>query len=133
MAGASVTLTPFELLPLGAATLAIVLVYVETIKAVGKARKKHKIDPPAMTGHPEFERVVRVQANTVEWICMLLPVLWISAIFVRPWVPAIPALIFAYGRHVYARGFYIGAWGARVALGVFVAGMAQTAIGLSVL
>ena len=35
------------------------------------------IDAPAMTGHPEFERAVRAHANTLEWLPIFLPSLWL--------------------------------------------------------
>ncbi len=47
--------------------------------AVGRARGLYKIVAPATTGHPDFERVFRVQMNTLESIVMFLPALWIAA------------------------------------------------------
>ncbi len=49
---------------------ALVLYLVVTIN-VGRARIKYKIMPPQMTGDENFERVVRVQQNTLETISFI--------------------------------------------------------------
>ena len=36
-----------------------------------------------MTGHPEFERAVRVQMNTIEQFVIFLPLLWLATIYFR--------------------------------------------------
>ncbi len=46
-------------------TVLVLLFYVWTGVGVGIMRGKHKINAPAMVGHPELERAVRVQANTL--------------------------------------------------------------------
>ncbi len=46
--------------------------FVVTIN-VGRARAKYKIMPPQMTGYQNFERVVRVQQNTLEQLILFLP------------------------------------------------------------
>lgn len=40
---------------------------------VGRARAKYKILPPATTGDENFERVLRVQQNTLEQLVFFLP------------------------------------------------------------
>jgi len=49
---------------------------------VGSARSRLAVPAPATTGHPEFERHFRVQANTLEGLVVFLPALWLFAIFV---------------------------------------------------
>jgi glutathione S-transferase len=51
---------------------------------VGKMRVKHQCKAPAITGAPEFERMFRVQQNTMEQIVMFLPALWLFAELVNP-------------------------------------------------
>ena len=40
---------------------------------VGQARGKHGVEAPAVTGHPEFERRLRVQQNTLEQLMIFIP------------------------------------------------------------
>ena len=49
-------------------TLLALFVYVWTLARAGGARGKFGVEAPATTGHPEFERHFRVQANTLEGI-----------------------------------------------------------------
>ena len=37
---------------------------------------------PAISGNPDFERVFRVQMNTLEWLPIFLPSLWLFAIYI---------------------------------------------------
>ena len=55
------------------------IVYVWVTIRVGGARAKFKIDAPTMTGPAEFERVIRVQANTVEQLVLFVPALLLFA------------------------------------------------------
>lgn len=69
---------------------------------VGVARGKYNIPAPAISGNDMFERVFRVQMNTLEQLVVFLPALWIFASFVSPlWAAALGA-IFIVGRFVYA-------------------------------
>jgi len=60
-------------------TLLTVLLLFGTMFVTAKARGKHDIKAPAISGHPEFERAYRVQMNTIENTVMFLPVLWLAA------------------------------------------------------
>jgi hypothetical protein len=51
---------------------------------VGSMRAKHGCKAPATTGAPEFERMFRVQQNTMEQLVMFLPALWMYASLVNP-------------------------------------------------
>ena len=48
------------------AVLLTVLLAIWTMVLVGRARQRHCIKAPATTGNPDFERVFRVQMNTLE-------------------------------------------------------------------
>jgi len=63
-------------------TLAVQVLLIVVAWRVVQARVKYKIIAPAMTGHPAFERAVRVQMNTIENVLMFLPALWLFAAFV---------------------------------------------------
>ncbi len=85
--------------------IALVVYLVLTIN-VGRARAKYKIMPPQMSGNPNFERVVRVQQNTLEQLVLFLPALWLFSEFVSPiWGAGIGA-IWVIGRIIYAWGYY---------------------------
>ena len=60
-------------------TLLAVAIFFGCGVAVGRGRSKYKIAAPATTGHLDFERVFRVQMNTLEAIAMFLPSLWVAA------------------------------------------------------
>ena len=47
---------------------------------VGQARGRYKIEAPATTGDPMFERYFRVHQNTLESLIVFLPALWICGI-----------------------------------------------------
>jgi glutathione S-transferase len=58
--------------------LALILYFTMGLQVAG-GRSKFKVEAPAMTGNPDFERLVRVQANTLEWLPIFLPSLWLFA------------------------------------------------------
>jgi glutathione S-transferase len=87
-------------------TLLALFVYVWTLARAGQARGKFGVEAPATTGHPEFERHFRVQANTLEGIVIFLPALWVFAIFSsQDLIAAGLGLVWIVGRVVYALGY----------------------------
>lgn len=86
-------------------TLVSLLVYVWMIMRIGGSRRKTGIEAPAMTGHPELERHLRVQANTVEWLVIYLPSLWLFALYWNDRVAAALGVLWMVGRIVYALGY----------------------------
>ena len=93
------------LLPSLITVSALILYFVVTIN-VGRARFKHKVSPPQMTGNPDFERVLRVQQNTLEQMILFLPSLWLFSQFISPiWGAAIGA-VWIIGRILFAWGYY---------------------------
>ena len=91
-------------------TLVALLVYFWMGIRVGGARKVSGIDAPIMTGHPALDRAVRVQANTLEYLPIFLPSLWLCHIF---WLPQDPTgiivaaigAVWIVGRILYAIGY----------------------------
>ena len=57
-------------------TCMAILFYFLTSAQVARARATFGIKAPAITGNPDFERVFRVQMNTLEWLPIFLPALW---------------------------------------------------------
>jgi uncharacterized MAPEG superfamily protein len=72
---------------------------------VGRARGRCQIAAPAVTGHPEFERYFRVQQNTIELLVVLVPALWLFALYVNPRIGAALAAVYLVGRFVYLRSY----------------------------
>ena len=86
-------------------TLGAIALMVVTALQVGRARGRFKIAAPATTGHPEFERIYRVQMNTLENVVAFLPALWLFALYVSaPWSAAFGALWLA-GRVWYMQAY----------------------------
>lgn len=90
-------------------TLGALLFYFWTGMMVGNARRKYNVPAPATTGNPDFERVFRVQMNTLEWLPMFLVSLWIFATYWDGRVAALIGLIWIVGRYMYAHGYMIEA------------------------
>ncbi len=87
-------------------TVSALLFYLVTIINVGRARVKHKIQPPATSGNPDFERVFRVQQNTLEQLILFLPSLWLFSLWISPlWAGGIGA-VWLVGRILFAWGSY---------------------------
>ena len=84
--------------------LAIALYFFTSIR-VAKARAKFGIKAPAITGNDEFERVFRVQMNTLEWLPIFLPSLWLFAIYINDPVAAAIGLLWIAGRALYMTGY----------------------------
>jgi uncharacterized MAPEG superfamily protein len=103
---------------------------------VAQARIRHGINAPATSGHPEFDRSLRIQQNTLEQLLVFLPGLWIFGWYVHALTAALLGLLFIAGRFVYRKsyladpssrtlGFAIGALATAVlliggAIGAFV-------------
>jgi glutathione S-transferase len=85
--------------------LALALYFVLTIN-VGRARAKYSVPVPQMSGNPDFERVVRVHANTVEQIIFFLPLLWLFSWYVSPIWGSVTGTFWILGRILYAWGYY---------------------------
>jgi len=86
-------------------TLLAVLVTFALGGYVGYSRGKYKIDAPATTGHPQFERAFRAHANTVENLVLILPLLWIATVFYGGQIPFWLGLLWVVSRIVYAVGY----------------------------
>jgi glutathione S-transferase len=86
-------------------TCLAILVYLATLFQVGHARAAFGVKAPAIIGHPDFERVFRVQQNTLEWMPIFLPSLWLFAIYVSDAIAALLGLVWIAGRILYMIGY----------------------------
>ncbi|MBW4619278.1 MAG: MAPEG family protein [Cyanosarcina radialis HA8281-LM2] len=85
--------------------LTLILYLILTVN-VGRARAKYKILPPETSGDTNFERVLRVQQNTLEQLILFLPALWLFSQFVSPVFGAGIGVLWIIGRSLYAWGYY---------------------------
>ena len=72
---------------------------------VGQARQKYGVKAPAISGHDEFERVFRVQMNTLEQLVCFLPALFPAAIYWSPIFAAIAGVVYLIGRIIYRQSY----------------------------
>ena len=79
--------------------------YFFTSARVARAHITFGVKLPAMTGHPDFERVYRVQMNTLEWMPIFLPSLWLFAIYIGDPGAAVLGLLWIAGRILYLIGY----------------------------
>jgi glutathione S-transferase len=86
-------------------TCLAVLCYFYTSIRVSKARVAFGIKAPAISGNPDFERVFRVQMNTLEWMPIFLPSLWLFAIYISDPIAAALGLVWIAGRILYMTGY----------------------------
>ena len=86
-------------------TCLAVLFYFLTSVQVAKARGTFGIKAPAISGNPDFERVFRVQMNTLEWMPIFLPALWLFAIYISDAIAAALGVVWIVGRILYLTGY----------------------------
>jgi glutathione S-transferase len=86
-------------------TLLAISFYFYTSTRVARARVKYGVKLPAIAGNEDFERIFRVQMNTLEWLPIFLPSLWLFAIYISDWVAAIIGLVWIAGRIAYMIGY----------------------------
>jgi glutathione S-transferase len=86
-------------------TVLALLQYLYFGGLVGSARGRYGIKAPAVMGHEMFERLYRVQMNTLELLVAFLPSLWLAAKYWSPvWVAVVGAVYLA-GRMVYLQAY----------------------------
>jgi uncharacterized membrane protein YecN with MAPEG domain len=72
---------------------------------VGWARGKYRVDAPAVSGHPVFERYFRVHQNTLEQLVMFVPAIWLFGTYVDATWAALLGLVFVVARVLYLLGY----------------------------
>ena len=86
-------------------TLLALAFYLFVTINVSRARSRTGIKVPATSGHPDFERAFRIQANTLEWMPVFLPALWLFAIYIGDAIAAGIGAVWIIGRIVYFIGY----------------------------
>jgi len=86
-------------------TLIVLLALVQYVwfsMRVGMAREKYNINAPACAGDETFERLFRVQQNTLEQLIVFIPAVYAFGHFLSPtWAPILGA-VFIIGRLLYS-------------------------------
>lgn len=82
--------------------LVALLQYVWFTARVGLARGKYKIDAPACSGDENFERLFRIQQNTMEQLVAFIPACFAFAYYLSPIWVLVPGAAFILGRFLYS-------------------------------
>ena len=107
-------------------TLLALAFYLFVTINVSRARSRTGIKVPATSGHPDFERAFRIQANTLEWMPIFVPALWLFAIYISDAVAAGIGALWIAGRIVYFIGYSKAA--AKRGPGFLIQGIAAIAL-----
>src|ERR1700690_824947 len=82
-----------------------ILFYFFTSVRVAQARAAFGIKAPTISGNPDFERVFRVQMNTLEWMPIFLPSFLLFAIYNIDAIAALLGLVWLLCRVLYMTGY----------------------------
>ena len=86
-------------------TLSCSLMLFGMATVVARTHGKTGILPPTMTGHPDLENAVRGHMNTIEWLPIFLPSMWLFAIYWNAnWAAAL-GVVWIFGRILYFVGY----------------------------
>jgi uncharacterized MAPEG superfamily protein len=85
--------------------LASLIQYTVFGALVGKARMTYKVEAPAVSGDPIFERYYRVHMNTLESMVLFLPSIFVFATYVNTDIAAALGVVFIIGRQMYLRSY----------------------------
>lgn len=90
-----------EMAYVGIVSALALMLYMYMAYRVGTGRLKYNVEAPAVSGNPTWERLYRVQTNTVEQLVIFLPALWMFAYLGSPVWAAAVGLVFVVGRVIY--------------------------------
>lgn len=90
------------------ATLIVLLAllqYVLFTGRVGLARGKYHVDAPACEGDETFNRLFRIQQNTMEQLIVFIPATFAFAFYLSELWVLLPGLVFIVGRFLYSAAY----------------------------
>lgn len=86
-------------------TLVVGLVCFGMALTVARAHSKTGILAPAMTGDAYLERCIRAHTNTLEWMPIFLPAMWLFAVYWSPMWASTLGGVWIVGRILYFLGY----------------------------
>lgn len=113
-------------------TLLSLLLFFAILIYVGYARMKYGIKAPATTGNQDFERVFRVQMNTLENLILFLPALWLFSNYVSPLWAGVLGIVWFVGRVDYAISYARAAEARSRGYGISALAFVALAVGAAV-
>jgi glutathione S-transferase len=120
-------------LPLtGLVTLAMLMTYFWTGILVGRSRATHGLQAPTISGPDAFNRVMRAHINTLEQLVLMLPALWLFAVWVSDRYAALLGLVWIAGRVFYVISYSRDAEARGPGFGIGFAAFAIAAIGAAI-
>ena len=69
----------------------------------GFSRGKYDIKAPKTVGNDRWERIFRIQQNTMEQLVIFVPAMLIFSLYVSATWVLLPGILFIVGRHIYSR------------------------------
>ncbi len=78
------------------------LQYVLFTARVGLARGKYNVNAPACEGDENFNRLFRVQQNTLEQLIVFIPASYAFSYYLSELWVLIPGMVFILGRYIYS-------------------------------
>jgi glutathione S-transferase len=72
---------------------------------VGAARPKYGVNAPSTSGNEAWERLYRVQQNTLEQLVVFLPALVLFGLYLSARWALLPGLLYLIGRQLYSHEY----------------------------
>jgi uncharacterized membrane protein YecN with MAPEG domain len=89
-------------------TVVVMLALVEYLYfgvAVGRARARHGVVAPAVSGDESFERFHRAHQNTLELLVVFVPAMYAAGYFANQWFAVVVGVVFVLARAHYFRSY----------------------------
>ena len=83
--------------------LIALLQYIFFTGRAGFSRSKYSIKAPKTVGNERWERIYRIQQNTMEQLVIFIPATLVFSIYVSASLVLLPGIMFFVGRHLYSR------------------------------
>lgn len=90
------------------AVLCILIALLQYIFFTGKTgfyRNKYGVEAPHVTGHEVWERIFRVQQNTLEQLVVYIPAMLAFAYYISELWVLVPGILFIIGRQIYSHTY----------------------------
>jgi uncharacterized membrane protein YecN with MAPEG domain len=88
-------------------SIAIILIallqFIFFTARTGFSRGKYDVKAPKTVGNERWERIYRIQQNTLEQLVIFIPSMVIFSLYVSATWVLLPGILFIAGRHIYSR------------------------------